>query len=303
MKKTKRFLSMLLALTMTFSVVFIGTGGSVLPVSFAADPPIVPRVADKQAPEGLVFTVPEYIETYGDNYYMRGNNVKAITDAVKFGAIENTSYSISNVELTVTDSTGASTVQMSNYYNSADASAKLYIWSLSGGTVSANATYVKYVVTYTYKYPYNGDTSNMVTASYTSTAVSAIKQASNPATNYTTTSNDNPWATHITRNYHYLYAENSIGLGTETATVNGYVDFSSGTYGTWTSSTAAGVSGYRYDRSGDSASSCDWTFSESGCQTGVYYVDVDANPNLSTAGIRLVLANHAETDKDHPFTV
>lgn len=140
MTKFKRTLSALLAVVMAFTTMTI----AFTVIGSAA--PTVPRVASTALSPNVVFTVPQYLHTYGTDYYQGGDNIKAVGEIQ--ATVTSTSTSpVENISLTCSDAG----VQLSPRSQSTTGESN---WSVQGGVLKTSpaadgTTLVKWTLSYT----------------------------------------------------------------------------------------------------------------------------------------------------------
>ena len=140
MTRIKRSLSVLLAVAMVFTTMTI----AFTVIGSAA--PTVPRTASNVLSPSVIFTVPQYLKTYGSDDYQGGSNVKAEGQIQATITSTNTS-TIENISLACSDA-GVSLSPRSQ------GSAGESTWTVQGGTLktdpaSDGSTTVKWTLSYT----------------------------------------------------------------------------------------------------------------------------------------------------------
>ena len=264
MSNFKRTLSALLAVLMVFTMMTV----AFTTISFAA--PTVQRTASTNP--SATFTVPQYIEAYGTNYYERGTHAKAS------GTIYLQVPGASNVNLSCSEpgiSFSGGTMGTNNDFS----------WDVTGGDFQSAPT-SDTTVKWTASYKVNGKT-------YTTYAWSAVKLVYNDPGFHVNVHHKNKWATHRSQNQNVQKIGPAYGNYNGSSTFNCYVDTDSGQYVTCAAPAAAAYNWVKSENGvGDSQ---DWT-----CEVtavGNIYVDASVMSGKTLADIDL----HATVTKGSDF--
>ncbi|MBQ3150920.1 MAG: InlB B-repeat-containing protein [Clostridia bacterium] len=267
MAKIKRTLSVLLAVVMAFSVCSVAFTAS------AANVPIVERVASA-SPAVLQFQVPQYLSTFGTNYFLRGANIKPE------GSI---AFQLNGTATDVTLTCSVPGLNFSDYTMVGNT----YTWTISGGTFAANPS-ENDTVKFTVSYRHNGKT-------YETSAWSAVKIVYNDAGVSVKQSKKGTGTGHQTKNNHIEWLTPTYGV--KTSTSNCYIDPNAFTH---------------YSCSTEEASAYYWNVGEVQDATlgasyypqAYYYIDRNVySGDLSATTLRFGSAGASDHDwdGDHPL--
>ncbi|MCR4615663.1 MAG: InlB B-repeat-containing protein [Clostridiales bacterium] len=279
MKTTKRILSLLLAMIMTFSVMTVAF------VSVSAAAPYVARTPDTMP--NPTFIVPDYIETYGTNEYLPGSQVKPIEQGIKFYLQGATNISFSCV----------GNVSLSTQYTSGNETCA----DIESGTATANS-YVEFDVSYRYN-----------NTAYVTRAYSWVKPATNPggvfmdwfqekANWHTAVGKIFTWVTPSIGSFeHYVPSLVSSGSGSGYMAL-GYSDY------TFNYDISASVGQYKWyyhdDPTIPTAGTTDDALGDDRRPTATYYADVSRYSNLNETDLKINIKHVSGTlDSSHKAMV
>ncbi|MBR6314929.1 MAG: hypothetical protein IKR49_09895, partial [Clostridia bacterium] len=283
MSNVKRTLSALLAVVMVFTTMTV----AFTVIGSAA--PTVPRTVTNVMNPNVQITVPQYLETYGTDYYQRGSNVKAA----------------GNVFIQITTANGAEVKDVALACSDTGISLGTrikqgqdgYSWAVNGGTLkTAPSADGSSMVKWTFTYQVNG-------IAYTSEAWTQVKPLyNNPGFSVYLTHN-NSFASHATENYHIEWIQPLFGNeATSTDDSNAQQCYINTGARTHVIATGPAASSYywRVDRGSTGGNRSD----ECGAwATGTYYVDTGNYSDLSETPLQTMVCRHNLSDEDgnHPF--
>ncbi|MBQ7545824.1 MAG: InlB B-repeat-containing protein [Clostridia bacterium] len=276
MSNVKRTLSALLAIVMVFTTMTV----AFTVIGSAA--PTVPRNAAAVLNPNVSITVPQYLETYGTDYYQRGSNVKS-GESVFVQITAPNGAEVKDVALACSDA-GISLGQRIKQGQDG------YSWAINGGTLkTAPSADGSSVVKWTFTYQVNG-------TAYTAEAWSSLKLLYNDPGFAVHLQHNNIAAEHKTQNYHVEWVSPLYGdAATETAEYFSQCYINEGS-GKDFASTAREASSYLWEHdygSGGSKEDTSPIYAK-----GQIYVDVGQNSDLSGAGMQIVGRPHGNYDND-----